>query len=170
MKVEVYQFTGLLWALEYNAYAARLGTGLNAQTVNAMNALLTAFAALEALVTETGSCVYPALYEDKDFRRSGLKRKFRLVLDQAGREDVIPDIIQEISDNRIALTHSEPDNERSARLGKVISATDSVRFAREVRALADWLWQGQRPGAVAEGYDKPNGFFTPEEERAFKAL
>ena len=168
---EVYQFGGLLWALEYNAYQARLGTGIDAQTVNAMNALLTAYAALEALVTETASAIVPPLYADSKFRRGGLVYKFRRVLDETGRAtETPPDIVQEISDNRIALTHSEPDNERSAKLGKVISATDALRFARAVRKTADWLWQGKRPGAVAAAYDQVNGFLGSEDEAKFKAL
>lgn len=170
-KPEVYQFGGLPWALEYNAYQARLGTGIESQTVNAMNALLTAYAALEALVIETASAVVPSLYADKQFRRHGLIHKFRKLLDETGRADEpVPDVVEEISDNRIALTHSEPDNERSAKLGRVISASDALRFARFVRKIAEWLWQGKRPGAVAAAYDQVNGFLGPENEATFKAL
>lgn len=42
-----------MWATEYNALEAGLEKGIDAQTVNAMNTLLMAFAALEALVLQT---------------------------------------------------------------------------------------------------------------------
>jgi hypothetical protein len=170
-KVEIFQFLGLLWTVEYNAYAARLGTGVDAQTVNATNALLTAYAALEALVSETAAVVIPSLYSEKKFRRAGLNEKFTWLLRETGRgSETVPPEIQEISDHRIAVTHSEPDNERSAQLGKVISATDALRFARAIRTIALWLWQDKRPGAVAHDFDKPNAFLKAEELEKFKAL
>lgn len=159
MAVQVYQFCGLLWATEHNAHHAGLDQGVNAQTVNGMNTLLTAYAALEALVAETALCVVPELYADKKFRRSGIVAKYERLLEATARKgEPLPDVIEEISDHRIALTHSEPDNERTAKIGAVISATDAARFATEVRNVAEWLWQKKRPGAVAHAFDEPNCF------------
>lgn len=159
MAIETYQFCGLMWATEYNAHHARLDQGIDAQTVNGMNTLLMAYASLEALVTETAACIVPELYADKQFRRAGIVAKYARLLEVTGRAgEPMPDVIEEISDHRIALTHSEPDNERTTKLASVISATDAARFAAEVRIVAEWLWQKKRPGAVAYAFDEPNLF------------
>lgn len=71
----------------------------------------------------------------------------------------MPPVVAEVNGHRVALTHSEPDHERSFVLSQVISATDADRFAREVRSVADWLWRGKRPGAVAKAFDGSNVFF-----------
>lgn len=70
----------------------------------------------------------------------------------------MPHVIEEISDHRIALTHSKPDNKRTTKLAAVISATDAARFAAAVRSIAEWLWQKKRPGAVDHAFDEPNLF------------
>jgi hypothetical protein len=159
--VQVFQFCGLLWATEYNARQAGLENGFNAQTVNAMNTLLMAYAALEALVLETALVLYPQLYADAKFRRAGIIEQYERYLGADARRGAsFPPVIKEISDNRIALTHSEPYNVRSAVLGKVISATDAARFAGELRPVAEWLWQGKRPAAVAAAFDQPNCFLS----------
>jgi hypothetical protein len=156
---EVFQFCGLLWATEYNARAAGLERDLNAQTVNAMNTLLMAYAALEALVLETALSTQPALYADAKFRRAGILQQYREVLDASGRNgEAVRDIVGEVSAHRVALTHSEPDNKRSAALGEVISATDAARFAAALREVAEWLWQGQRPKPVSHAFNDPNVF------------
>ena len=158
---QLYQFCGLMWATEYNAREAGLEKGVDAQNVNAMNTLLMAFAALEALVLETALVVHPALYGDKDFRRKGIIERYEEYLKADGRKgEGLPPVVAEVSGRRIALTHSEPDNERSFVLSEVISATNAARFARELRNVAEWLWRGKRPGAVAMGFDGPNVFFA----------
>jgi hypothetical protein len=159
LREQIFQFCGLMWATEYNALHAGIDRGVDAQTVNGMNTLLTAYAAFEALVLETALCVAPPLYEDRSFRRAGLSEKCRALLGAMDRgKEELPAVIAEISEHRRALTHSEPHNERTARLGTVISGTDAARFAREVRAVAEWIWNGQRPGPVASAFDEPNVF------------
>lgn len=156
---ELFQFCGLLWATEYNARAAGLDKDFNAQTVNAMNTLLTAYAALEALVLETAISTQPALYANAKFRRAGILDQYRDLLDVSRRTgEAVRDVVGEISAHRVALTHSEPDNKRSAALGEVISATDAARFAAALREVAEWLWQGQRPKPVSSAFDDPNPF------------
>jgi hypothetical protein len=167
--VQVFQFTGLLWATEYNARAASeaLGSDLNAQTVHAMNTLLMSYAALQALVLETALIKYPNLYAQKqEFRRRGVITQIELYLEADGRKgEGLPDVVREINEHRHALTHSEPDNVRSAVLGEVISGTDAARFAKEIRNVAEWLWQGRRPGAVAQEFDKPNGLLDDKQQK-----
>lgn len=160
--VQIFQFCGLLWLTEYNASKAGIENGLDSQTLYGMNTILSAYAALEALVTETAFCVEPELYaKKKEFRKQGLSQKFRLLIDKLGRtEECLPDVIDEISAHRIALTHSEPDNIRSSQIGSVVSGTDANRFATEVRNLANWLWQGARPSPVAYSFDSPNVFLV----------
>ncbi len=163
--LQVFQFCGLLWATEYNAKQAGLQNGHNAQTVNGMNTLLMAYAALEALVQETALSLYPDLYfsgkDQREFLRKGLIAKYAVLLAKDGRGgETVPSVIQEISEHRVALTHSEPHNERTAKLGNVISATDAMRFASEVRNVAGWLWRERRPGPVAAPFDGPNPFLT----------
>lgn len=164
---QLFQFCGLLWATEYNAREAGLEKGVDAQTVNAMNTLLMAFAALEALVLETALVVHPQLYSDKQFRRAGILEQYEKYLEADGRKgEKVPSVVAEISGHRIALTHSEPDHERSFVLSQVISATDAARFAREVRSVADWLWRDKRPGAVAKAFDSRNVFFEMKADPA----
>jgi len=158
----VYQFVGLLWATEYNAQQAQIQNGVNAQTVNAMNTLLMAYAASEALVLETALALHPMLYRDKrGFRMAGLVSQYESFLKSDGRAtEKVPPEIEELADRRVALTHSEPDNVRSSSLGEVISGTDAVRFATQLRQRAEWLWQGKRPTAVADAFDQPNCFLS----------
>ncbi|MEJ0035182.1 MAG: hypothetical protein WDO68_03735 [Gammaproteobacteria bacterium] len=166
LQIQVFQFRGLLCATEYNAEQARLENGLNAQTVNGMNTLLMAYAALEALILETTLISNHELYFARDskgrdgaFRRKGLLPKYVDFLESAGRAgETVPGIISEVSDHRIALTHSEPHNERTRKLGAVISATEAARIASELRKVAEWLWQGKRPAPVAAGFDEQNIF------------
>jgi hypothetical protein len=170
--MQLFQFCGLMWATEYNAREAGLEKGIDAQTVNAMNALLMAFAALEALVLETALVVHPALYGDRQFRRAGIIEQYERYLEVDGRRgEEVPPVVAEVSRHRVALTHSEPDHERSFVLSEVISATDAERFAREVRRVAEWLWRGKRPGAVAAAFDGRNVFFemkgNPARSRPF---
>lgn len=70
--MQLFQFCRLMWATEYNAREAGLENGIDAQTANAMNTLLMAFAALEAPVLESALVVHPQLYNDKQFRRAGI--------------------------------------------------------------------------------------------------
>lgn len=160
--VQVFQFVGLLCATEYNAQQAIEHSGTNRYTVDAINALLTAYAALQALVLETALLMYPTLYDDKNgFRGGSMTKQYQRFLEADGRSDeVIPDVIKEIGDHRKALTHSEPDNPRSAVVGRVISPDEAMRFARSIRQVAEWLWQGKRPGAVALGFDQPNFYLN----------
>lgn len=160
--VQIFQFCGLLWLTEYNACQASIENGLDSQTVYGMNTILSTYAALEALVTETAFCVEPELYaKKKEFRKQGLSQKFKLLIDKLGRaEEALPDVIDEISAHRIALTHSEPDNIRSSQIGSVVSGTDAKRFATEIRNVANWLWQGGRPHPVAHSFDSPNVFLV----------
>lgn len=155
---QVFQFCGLLCATEYNAHQAEAHSGSNLNAVYAVNALLAAYAALQALVLETALILHPALYADKrGFRWGDITKQYQLFLEADGRlEEIVPDVIKEIGDHRKALTHSEPDNPRSARVGRVISPDEAARYAASIRQVADWLWQGKRPGAVALAFDAPN--------------
>jgi hypothetical protein len=165
--MQLFQFCGLMWATEYNAREAGLENGIDAQTVNAMNTLLMAFAALEALVLETALMVHHQLYSDQQFRRAGIIEQYERYLEADGRKgEEVPPVVAEVSAHRIALTHSEPDHERSFVLSQVISATDAARFAGEVRRVADWLWGGKRPGAVAAAFDDRNVFFDMKDNPA----
>lgn len=93
-------------------------------------------------------------------RKAGILTQYADYLRADGRGgENIPEVICEISAHRVALTHSEPDNQRTFQVSSVISATDAARFAREVRAVAEWLWRGTRPGAVAAAFDSPNVYF-----------
>jgi hypothetical protein len=159
-EMQLFQFYGLLCATEYNAIAAGLERGMDAQTVNAMNTLLMGYAALQALVLETALIKYPDLYADrKGFRKAGIVEQYEKYLANDGRPgEPLHPVIEEISAHRIALTHSEPDNPRTFVLGNVISATDAARFAAQVRNVAEWLWRGERPGAVSASFDESNVF------------
>jgi hypothetical protein len=158
--IQLFQFCMLMWATEFNAKAAGLQHGIDAQTVNAMNALLTAYAALEALVLETAFVSHPSVYADSRFRKAGILTQYADYLRADGREgEAMPLVVSEVSAHRVALTHSEPDNQRTFQVSSVISATDAARFAVGVRAVAEWLWRGTRPGAVAAAFDSPNVFF-----------
>lgn len=157
--INVFHFCGLMWATEYNARYAQSDQGANAETVNAMNTLLMAYAALQALVLETAFVLYPSLYERKSFRRFGMVEQYQEFLaaeDRSGEET--PSLIAEVSAHRIALTHSEPDNVRSRRVGGAISAMDASWIAQGVRDVAEWLWRARRPTPVASEFDTPNSF------------
>lgn len=155
----VFQFCGLMWATEYNAHHAGLDKGFNAQTVNSMNTLLMAYAALQALILETTFVLYHPVYEKKSFRRAGIVEQYEEFLKVDDRPgESLPDLIPEVSAHRIALTHSEPDNIRSRTVGGVISATDATRISQGIRDVAKWLWGKARPGPVASEFDSANPF------------
>jgi hypothetical protein len=156
-EMRLFQFSGLLWAVEYNAKAASIDRGIGAQTVNAMNTLLMTYAALEVLVLESAIIKHEALYDPKDFRHAGILEQSEWYLEADGRknERILP-VIKEVSDNRVALTHSEPDNGRTFKVGQVISGTVASRFANELRVVANWLWKDERPTAVSSGFDAEN--------------
>jgi hypothetical protein len=123
-----------------------------------------AYAAFEASILETALVVHGQLYADNQFRRAGIVEQYQRYLEadrRAGEE--LPSVIAEISAHRIALTHSEPDHPRSFVLSQVVSATDAARFASEVPRVAEWLWRGERPGAVAAAFDERNVFFKMQE-------
>ena len=156
--VMVYQFNGLRLITEYNAAQACLAEGNNLETAYAVNTLLTAYAALEALVSESAACMYPKLYADRTgFRLIALIRQYECFLATDGRSgERIPDEISEISSHRIALTHSEPDSERSRNVGAVLSAADAERFYQAVVNVALWLWNDRRPMPVSLEFERSN--------------
>jgi hypothetical protein len=57
---------------------------------------------------------------------------------------------------RTALTHSEPNSQRSLALGMVIWPDKAARFAGELREVAKWLWRGQMPEGAFGEFDRPN--------------
>jgi hypothetical protein len=156
--VMVYQFNGLRLITQYNAAQASLGEGSNVEATYGVNTLLTAHAALQALVSESAACMYPKLYADRTgFRLIGLIRKYDCFLATDGRpNEKIPDEISEICSRRIALTHSEPDSERSTNVGAAVSATDAERFYKAVVDVALWLWNGRRPMPVSYDFELNN--------------
>lgn len=105
---------------------------------------------------ETAIDRLPDLYADeKGFRRKGLVPKFRLYLDASGRPDApVPDPVQRISDYRIAITHSEPDNDRIRAVNDAINNGEVVGLAKELRSIARWLWQDKVP-KFAANIDEP---------------
>jgi hypothetical protein len=158
VEIQNFQFCGLLWTTEYNARGAAIGDG-HVETVHARNTLLTAYAALEALVQESALVLHRSLYDDwEGFRKHGLVVKYKKYLEAEGRAEAVRDVIEEISEHRKALTHSEPVNKRSFHVGEVLNANEAARLAGEVRKTADWLWRGQRPGSVSAMFDYPNPF------------
>lgn len=152
----VYQFIGLLRIAEFNA--ARAADPRCDSTTYAINTVLSAYAALESLALETAFAAHPELYAQRhDFRRPGLNVKYTRLLTAWGRDhEQLHPLIAEVSDARIALTHSEPDHERSRYVGGVINATDAARFAAGVREVALWLWGDHRPAGVTYEFETPN--------------
>src|SRR6266404_7591083 len=93
-----------------DARAAGLEHGVNTQTASEMNALFTAYAALEALVLETAATVHPALYvEKREFRRVGILDQYKAYLEADGRKDEdIPAVVEEINEHRHRVGHGRP--------------------------------------------------------------
>lgn len=164
--VRVYSFLGLLRATEYNAYRANVEIGNPVATVYAQNALLTAHAALEALVQESAFLLHPTLYQrdKKEFLGTSLVRKFAMFLEADERDTKVPASIGKIAAHRVAISHSEPDNERSRSVGVVVTSRDAARYAREVREAARWLWLERRPAGVATDFDKPNPYLPDNQQ------
>lgn len=170
--LSVFQFVGLLRVAEYNAHmAAQANDAMRAP--HGINTLLAAFAALEALVLETAyvlqkETLYDELNEKGDrpkFRYQNLETRiyrYLTAIDRPTKINDLPPVLAEVSRLRAALTHSEPDSDRSARVGETIMDPKSLqRIAGEVRGLADWLWNGKRPKGVAEDFDKSNPLILP---------
>jgi hypothetical protein len=154
----VYQFVGLMWLVEYNA--ERAAKPDCPMTLNSMNTLLSAYAALEALVLESAYVLHPALYSGRRYRHEDLVAKYRKFLKADGRDEMPLAIIGELVSARIAMTHSEPDHERSRYLGQWLNARHAAKFSAGVREVASWLWAGRRPVPLANEFDNPNPFLA----------
>lgn len=161
--LSVFQFVGLLRVVEFNAdSAAKANEAMRA--MHGINTVLTAFAALEALVMETAYVIQPELYEEKSFRLDGLAPRFvryRNGIDRPVAAHELPAVIVQVSDLRKALTHSEPDNKRSASVGATLmDGTALLRIAADIRKSAEWLWDGGRPHGVGTDFDAPNALLA----------
>ncbi len=154
--IDALEFCGLMHLTEYNAAETDAAADPHVMTQSAMNTVLTAYAALEALVLETAFALYPSLYAQRhDFRRKSLLKKFELLLAADGREgETLPEILAKVDEHRQALTHSEPDNLRSRRISEVTSGEEATQIAADVRAAAGWLWKGRRPSGLAHDYER----------------
>jgi len=156
MLVLVNQFIGLLRLVEFNSFQALASIHPYQPTAYCSNALLAAYAALEALILETAFELQPNLYAQKGFRMRGLADKYQDYLQAAGRiGEGLPSVIAEVSDARIAITHSEPDNARSRMVSKIADPFEVARINHEIRVAAIWLWQGEPPPRVGlEFFDR----------------
>jgi hypothetical protein len=100
-------------------------------------------AAIEALLSEAAYIKNPALYAQKGFRDTGVPDKIIRLMDQTLRE-ASPDA-SELWEHRKALTHAEPDAERTRILGKRINPEGASWAAEAVEQLARKIWGDQMP-------------------------
>ena len=113
-----HQFIGLARLTEYNASEAARVKGSHAETACAINTLLAAHAAFEALVLETALDTQPATFAKPRFREASLAGKYRQFLEAAGRNDQTPPIIGIVAHYRAAITHTV--NQTTPALGRSV--------------------------------------------------
>ncbi len=158
--IDAYQFIGLLRLVEYNAAQAARTRGDWLPVAYSQATILAAYAALEALAQETAAVLYLPLYQDwHGFRKLGIEKKFaRFLLEDQRPGEPVPAIVAEIADARIALTHSEPSNDRTRNVSALLTPAAAAQFAAGVRSTAAWLWNGRRPHPVAGEFDDPHPY------------
>jgi hypothetical protein len=151
----LHQLRGLTNLLRFNCEMVSADGRDEKRNFASQNALLSCFAALEALILETGHCRLPELYADDGWRGASLGRKYRKFLETCGRAgDSVPPFVAEIAKHRRALTHSEPDNPRTGELGNVIASRETAAYLERFREVAEWLWAGDPP-------EQHRGIFPP---------
>jgi len=157
---ETFQFARLLQTAELLAYLTNRYRETELEAPFAISSLLATYAALECLAMESARDAAVETYSNRGFRMAGLHSKFQQLV---GTDREVPACVSEIVMHRAALTHSEPDNERTADVGRVLNARDVGRFVAGIREVAHWLWKGARPIPVSNGFDGPNDYIDEAE-------
>lgn len=102
--------------------------------------LLMAGAALEAMLDESAYMSDRVLYSNwNDFRKLSVPRKFEKLGHSKSEE------MDQIWDARIALSHAEPDNTRTGKVGSVLNPDEAVKIAGSLQALANEIWGDHMP-------------------------
>lgn len=104
--------------------------------------ILTAAAALEAILSEYVYLSDRPSYV-KAFRKAGAPEKYEKLTGRKLRDDY-PEV-QEWWDRRVAIVHSEPENERSRHYGTRISAAGSAWASQTIEGFARGLWGASMP-------------------------
>lgn len=100
---------------------------------------VTAAAALEALLMEAASILAPSIYSEKKFRMAGAPQKYKML---KGKDS---DAIGRIWKTRNALTHGEPDNERTRLVGEDLTVEDARQVVIILNNLARDIWGPAMP-------------------------
>lgn len=104
--------------------------------------LLMAAAAFEALLAEAASIKDPKLYTKKYFNK-GMPAKYEELM---GRPlNVADKDADDLWKNRNALTHSEPNNDRSKSLGKKINSSGAIWAYEVVKKVSLDIWGDKMP-------------------------
>ena len=97
-------------------------------------------AALEAMLDESAYMSNRALYNNwEHFRRKSPRVKFKKLKHYESEE------VRQIWDARIALSHAEPDNTRTGKVGSVLNPDKAVKIADSLQALANEIWGDHMP-------------------------
>lgn len=100
-------------------------------------------AALEALLSEVAYLEKPELYEEMEFRRGGFKKKIILLKGK----DFFPLCYEanKLWEYRKALAHSEPINERTTMIGKIINVEGAQWVYKTLEKFSRIIWDSKMP-------------------------
>ncbi len=142
VSIEVYQSGGLVSCTRRLAALTTQASDPQDVTYLAIATILTAAAALEAILSEFMFLSNPSGYT-KVFCKKGVRDKYKIIKNSELIDDH-PEV-SELWAHRIAIGHSEPENERSRRYGTRISPEGALWASETVEAFARSLWGAAMP-------------------------
>lgn len=102
--------------------------------------VLMAGAALEAMLDESAYMSDRVLYDNwEGFRKKSPPAKFEKLRGSRSEE------VRQIWNARIALSHAEPDNKRTGKVGRVLNPDEAVKIAGLLQTLANEIWGDHMP-------------------------
>lgn len=145
VKIDVFRSAGLIWHTQYLARLAS-DSSLNKMELVSLctGVVLMGAAALESLLMEAAFLLNTDLYQRKAFRKAGVTQKYKMLMGQC------PDYVERIWKYRIAVTHSEPDNQRSRYVGEIINVKGAVWIAQTLDLIAKDIWGSSVPKWFSE--------------------
>ncbi len=105
-------------------------------------------AALEALLIEVAYIEKPELYDKREFRKTGFEKKIEML---KGKEFLpLCHETDKLWKYRIALTHSEPINERTLKTGEIINAEGAQWVYKTLEEFVQIIWNSKIPSWFSE--------------------
>lgn len=143
-RIDVYMSGALVQNIR--RLASMAGSAPDPQDVTCLciSAVLMAAAALEALLTDLAHVMKPAVYNDRQFRRSsGVPEKYRRLFGGDLSKD--HPAVARVWEDRNAVGHSEAEEERSRRVGARLNPASALGVANSIEDFARTVWGSAMP-------------------------